>query len=431
MAPRRTGWRPLPDDGITVRRFLIVGASQAGLHLAHGLLDHDYDVTLITSQTSDEIRRRVPPLIGVTVPRVLALERARALHLWADSAPRLDGLTLSIGPDPRGPLTSFSGDFADGTATAVDRRAKCADWLEGFESRGGNVVIHGITLGDLDYFSRMYDQVIVAVGDGELGSLFDPDPQRMPVTRSRVVTQVLFEDAGAFGASERAVSVTSRLGVYFESPILTAQGTARAVFVASRPDGPLDCSAESRRSSRILEVFRTRVREYFPSVANRVIHAEPMIGPAVTVQRITPTVRVPVAVLPGGGLVLGIGDVLCTSDPVTARVAAEETMCAERYLEAIRALGHHPFDRSALHTVFDHYYGTDGRTASDFTRTISQWWEQDPPEHVRSLVAAAGSTKAMADWWVQSYDRPWIYNSLLRDPEAAHALLSEVRLAHR
>ncbi|QVQ50830.1 oxygenase [Spiractinospora alimapuensis] len=414
-----------------MRRFLIVGASQAGLHLAHALLDHDYDVTLITSQTSDEIRRRKPPLIGVTVPRVLALERARSLHFWSDRAPRLDGLTLSIGPDPRGPLTSFSGEFADGAATAVDRRVKCADWLEAFESRGGNVVIHGITLGDLDYFSRMYDQVIVAVGDGELGTLFDPDPHRMPVTRSRVVTQVLFEEEGVSAPPRRAVSVTSRLGVYFESPMLTEQGTVRAVFVASRPGGPLDCSEESRRSARILEVFRTRVREYFPSVADRVVHAEPMFGPAVTVQRITPTVRVPVAVLPGGGLVLGVGDVLCTSDPVTARVAAEETMCAERYVEAIRAHGHRPFDRDALHAVFDHYYGTDGRTASEFTRTISQWWEHAPQEHVRSLVAAAGSSKAVADWWVQSYDRPWVYNSLLRDPEAARALLTEAHLAHR
>jgi NADH dehydrogenase FAD-containing subunit len=46
---------------MTVRRILVVGAGQSGLQLTLSLLaEEDYDVTLITARTADDIRTGAP-----------------------------------------------------------------------------------------------------------------------------------------------------------------------------------------------------------------------------------------------------------------------------------------------------------------------------------------------------------------------------------
>lgn len=52
--------------------------------------------------------------------------------------------------------------------------------METFAQRGGQLVIHGAAVGDLDYFSRTYDLVLVSAGKGELVSMFGRDPERSP-----------------------------------------------------------------------------------------------------------------------------------------------------------------------------------------------------------------------------------------------------------
>ena len=56
----------------------------------------------------------------------------------------------------------------DGYAQSVDQRVKMAGWMETFAQRGGQLVIHGAAVSDLDYFSRTYDLVLVSAGKGEL-----------------------------------------------------------------------------------------------------------------------------------------------------------------------------------------------------------------------------------------------------------------------
>ena len=42
------------------RKILIVGAGQAGLQLAHGLLQHGYQVTLMSARTAAETSPSMP-----------------------------------------------------------------------------------------------------------------------------------------------------------------------------------------------------------------------------------------------------------------------------------------------------------------------------------------------------------------------------------
>ena len=72
------------------RKILIVGAGQSGLQLALGLQDHDYDVTVMSARTSEEIRgSRVMSTQAMFYP-ALQRERDLGLNFWEDDAPAYD-----------------------------------------------------------------------------------------------------------------------------------------------------------------------------------------------------------------------------------------------------------------------------------------------------------------------------------------------------
>jgi 2-polyprenyl-6-methoxyphenol hydroxylase-like FAD-dependent oxidoreductase len=73
-----------------MRKILIVGAGQSGLHLAHGLLSSGYDVTLITGRTSTELRTGRPSITQLTFPTVLEYERELGLDFWSADVPRIE-----------------------------------------------------------------------------------------------------------------------------------------------------------------------------------------------------------------------------------------------------------------------------------------------------------------------------------------------------
>lgn len=94
-----------------MRKILIVGASQAGLHLAHGLLDYGYDVTLMTSRDSKETWDFETPLLGFSLPRADAAEASRGLNFWDATAPRIDNVHMSFRPDSSDPI-EFTGQLS-------------------------------------------------------------------------------------------------------------------------------------------------------------------------------------------------------------------------------------------------------------------------------------------------------------------------------
>src|SRR5699024_5047042 len=117
-------------------------------------LTHGYDVTVITGQSSMEIRAGKPSISQFTLPTALNYERHFDLDLWSALSPQIREQKVHLYPGGERSLVSFSGRTGKNNdyIVSVDRRAKMADWLEYFEDRGGKVVIHGVTVTDLDYF---------------------------------------------------------------------------------------------------------------------------------------------------------------------------------------------------------------------------------------------------------------------------------------
>ncbi|MFD0383896.1 hypothetical protein ACFQ2B_21020 [Streptomyces stramineus] len=138
-----------------MRRIAIVGAGQAGLQLALGLLEGkggeravDYEVT-VYGAPPEEIRAGRIGSTQVMFEPALALERAAGLHLWEEETPWMSGLRLVVSDPPGVPAAALDA-VMEQPAQSVDQRVKTARWLELLEERGGRAVYGSVAPADLE-----------------------------------------------------------------------------------------------------------------------------------------------------------------------------------------------------------------------------------------------------------------------------------------
>lgn len=125
-----------------MRRIAIVGGGQAGLPLALGLLEQQYEVTLVTNRTPDDIRAGKVMSSQCMFDASLQIERDLGLHQWEAECPWVEGIGLAV-PHPEQPGAKVI-DWAQRLskpAQAVDQRVKMPAWMERFEQRGGRLVL--------------------------------------------------------------------------------------------------------------------------------------------------------------------------------------------------------------------------------------------------------------------------------------------------
>ena len=416
-----------------MRKILIVGAGHAGLHLAHGLLTHGYDVTVITGQSSTEIRTGKPSISQFTLPTALEYERKFDLDFWSALSPQIREQKLFMYMEGKAVAAlQGSSDPGNGYTVSVDRRVKMADWLESFEDRGGKVVIHGVTVTDLDYFSRMFELIIIAVGHGELGQLFDDDNSRFSGTRPRAIAQAYMYDVWPDPGEPENIgwaATTQEAGNIIFIPILSQEGPCHSLLMVNKKGGPMDAWPDRPGPEEQLRRMKDLTRKYAPDFYERVRDAVLIDGRSALVEDLTPQVRNPVGTLPSGGLVLGMADVVVTMDPFVGQTWNNSTRCAQTYLESIIEHGDGEFNEEFLVKAFDRFweFGQDNQMWAEFCSTM---WEQDIPEHVANVMNHAGQYREVGDRWIQAWDTPSDYKNWLFDKEAAQAYLAEVKARH-
>lgn len=234
-----------------MRKILIVGAGQSGLQLALGLQARGYDITLMANRTADEIRSGRVMSTQCMFDTALGHERDLGINFWEPLAPRIEGLGVSVAaPDGAGRAVDWLGRL-DGHAQSVDQRVKMSGWLDTFVQRGGQLVVHGAALSDLDYFSRLYDLVLVAAGKGELVSLFARDADRSPYRepqRALAVSYVHGLGPRPEHPDTEAVrcNVVPGVGELFVMPALTTGDARTSCSGKACPAGRSTCSTASR-----------------------------------------------------------------------------------------------------------------------------------------------------------------------------------------
>ncbi|KOX24230.1 styrene monooxygenase/indole monooxygenase family protein [Nocardiopsis sp. NRRL B-16309] len=416
-----------------MRKILIVGAGHAGLHLAHGLLTEGYDVTVITGQSSMEIRTGKPSVSQLTFPTALNYEREHNLDLWSALSPQIRNQRVHLYPKGDEPVRTFTGRTGEGNdyTVSVDRRVKMADWLEYFEDRGGKVVIHGVTVTDLDYFSRMFELIIVAVGHGELGQLFDYDESRFSGARPRSIAQAQIYDVWPWDDDDEnigwAASAADAGNIIF-IPILTQEGPCHNLLMVDKRGGPMDAWPDRPGPEEQLRRMKDLLRQYAPEYFERVKDAVLSDGRNSTlVEELTPQVRNPVGVLPSGGRVLGMADVVVTMDPYVGQSWNNSTRCAKAYLESIIEHGDREFDDAFLVRTFDRFweFGLHNQLWSEMNSTL--WDSGDLPSYFYDLLDAARDFPEVGNRWIQGWDYPPDFGTWLLDPDRAMQFVAEVR----
>ncbi|MGW2057697.1 styrene monooxygenase/indole monooxygenase family protein [Streptomyces sp. NPDC001840] len=407
-----------------MRKILVVGAGQSGLQLALGLQTRGYEITLMSNRTADEIRTGRVMSTQCMFRTALQHERDLKLDFWESQAPRIEGLGVSVaGPDATRAV-DWVGRLG-GYAQSVDQRVKMAGWLETFAQRGGQLVIHGASVSDLDHFSRAYDLVLISAGKSELVSMFGRDAARSPYdTPQRALAVAYVHGLGPRPEHPEYEAVRCNLvpgvGELFVMPAFTTSGRADILFWEGVPGGPLDVFTGVEDPGEHLALTLELMKRFTPWEYARAARAELTDANGTLTGRYAPTVRHPVGRLPGGGLVLGAADVVVANDPITGQGANSAARCAASYLDSIVERGDRPFDEAWMRSAFDRFWES-ARHATKWTNAMLG----AVPEHVLNLIGAAAELPAVADRFANGFDDPADFENFFYEPAKAEAYLAE------
>jgi NAD(P)-dependent dehydrogenase (short-subunit alcohol dehydrogenase family) len=407
-----------------MRNVLIVGAGQAGLQLALGLQAHGYDVTVVSERTPDEMRAGRVTSTQVLFPSALATERESGLGLWDTEAPTClrTGFTIP-GPDGA-PVVDWLGDM--GGSESVDQRVKMPAWLELFGKRGGKVVFRRLTVPALDAMAARYDLVVIAAGRGELAELFERDAARSAFDRPQRHLAVTYlhgsEPRPTDSGPSVHLNVIPEIGEMYFMPGLTLSGPCEIVLVEALPGKAFDVfpagpEPAHEQWARTRELIRTHV----PWEAERTRRAEPTDDRATLTGSLTPIVRRPVAELPSGRPVLGIGDAVVTNDPIAGQGANNACWAAKVCLGRIIGRGDLPFDSGWMReTGEDAWSGRTGPSVA-FTNALLM----PPPDHLPALMVAGNVHPEVADRIARAIDRVEDLGDFFYDAGKACAYLEQ------
>ncbi|MGP3980905.1 styrene monooxygenase/indole monooxygenase family protein [Streptomyces sp. KR80] len=408
-----------------MRKILVVGAGQSGLQLALGLQSQGYEVTLMSNRTADEIRGGRVMSTQCMFHTALQHERDLEINFWESQTPRIDGIGVSVAGPESARVIDWVGKL-DNYAQSVDQRVKMAGWMETFAQRGGQLVIHGAAVSDLDFFARRYDLVLVSAGKGELVSMFGRDASRSPYDAPQRALAVSYvhglgprPEHPEFDAVR--CNLVPGVGELFIMPTFTTSGRADILFWEGVPSGPLDVFQDVKDSEEHLSLTLELMEKFTPWEYARATKVELTDANGTLSGRYAPTVRHPVGRLPSGGLVLGVADVVVANDPITGQGSNSAAKCAASYLASIVEHGDQPFDEEWMQATFDRYWET--------ARHVTKWTNAmlaPPPEHVLNLMGAAGQLQPVADRFANAFDNPADFENFFFEPEKAQAYLGAV-----
>jgi hypothetical protein len=407
------------------RKILIVGAGQSGLQLAHGLLQNGYQVTLMSARTADEIRHGRVMSTQAMFDAALQHERDLGINFWEAEGPHFDGIGFSLA----GPDGSLALDWAgrlDTYAQSVDQRVKMSGWMEVFEQRGGKVIIHGVTVSDLDRLVPRYDLTIVAAGKGELVQLFGRNPSHSPYTAPQRALSVAYV-RGLARRPERGDLATVNfnlvpgVGELFIMPALTTSGPCDILFFEGIPDGPLDCFTGVRRPEDHLRLTLQLMEKFVPWEYKRAGGVELTDWGGTLSGGYAPVVRFPVGSLPSGGIVLGMADVVVANDPITGQGSNNASKCAAIYLDKIIARGDGQYDEAFMRDTFGSFW--------DYAQYPTTWTNamlQPPPPHAVQVLGAAAGHQQVADRFANGFNDPRDFFTWFMDPAKTASYLEAV-----
>jgi hypothetical protein len=408
-------------------KILIVGAGQAGLQLALGLVMDGHEVTVVSNRTPDDIREGRVMSSQCMFDAALQTERDLGLATWESECPPVDGVSLTVpAPDGSGKAIDWASRL-DAYAQSVDQRVKMPGWMEELERRGGTLTIHDAGIDDLERYTQENDLVVLAAGKGEIVRLFERNSERSPYEGPMRALALTYVTGMTPRPEYSAVcfNLIPTVGEYFVFPALTTTGACEIMVFEGIPGGPMDCWGDVTTPQEHLAKSKWILETFMPWEAERCNDVELTDDNGILAGRFPPTVRNPVAELPSGRLVLGLADTVMLNDPITGQGSNNAAKMATAYLEAIRAHGDAPYDRAFMERAFESFWESYGQFTTAWTNALLS----PPPEHVLKLLTAGNESPAVAHRFVNGFDNPVDFFDWFMFPDKAEAYLSEVGAA--
>ncbi|MER7701958.1 styrene monooxygenase/indole monooxygenase family protein [Kitasatospora sp. NPDC097605] len=408
-----------------MRRIAVVGAGQAGLQVALGLLGAGgYEVTVVAARTPAQVRGGAVMSTQAMFGPALRVERAAGLDLWQREAPQVRSVDAVLVPEPGLRALEFTMTL-DEPAQSVDQRLKLARWLELVEERGGRVEYRELDLAGLRELAAANELTVVAAGRGELAGIFERDAARSPFDAPQRRLTALY--AHGVGAPDPSAGPRARMhavpgvGELYLQPALTLSGPCDILLWEAVPDSPFDCFADRPAGAEQLRRMRASMAEYLPWEAELWADAEPTDPGGSLYGALTPVVRRPVAELGDGIQVLGIADTLVVNDPITGQGANSAARAADAYLRAIVAHGDGPFTAAWMTGVFEDFWERSAGHGVALTAALLTM-----PDHLQAVFAAAGEHDAVARRLANTYAEPADYAAWLATPELVGGYLASM-----
>jgi hypothetical protein len=406
-----------------MRRIAIVGAGQAGLQLALGLLAKGYHVTLTTNRNGEDIRNGKVMSSQCMFNAALQSERDLGLNFWEDQCPAVEGIGLAVpNPEqPNEPLFSWSTRL-DRYAQSVDQRLKMPVWLDEVAKRGGEVIIQDVGVAELELLSTTHDLVLLAAGKGEIVNLFEKDAERTQFQQpQRALSLTYVKGMTPMSPFSRvSFNLIPGVGEYFVFPCLTTTGPCEIMVFEGIPGGPMDCWQGITSAEQHLEKSLELINRYVPWEAERCRSVEMTDDKGFLSGRFTPMVRKPVLTLPSGRKVFGMADALVVNDPITGQGSNNAAKCSKVYLDAIVARGTQDFGPDWMHDTFEQYWS--------YARHVVKWTNTmltPPPQHLLELLGAASQSQPLASAIANGFDDPRTFAPWWFDAQSCQAFIQK------
>mgnify|MGYP001245663083 CR=1 FL=1 len=410
-----------------MRKITIIGGGQSGLMVALGLLKKGYQVRVVQNRTAEDIAQGKIMSSQCMFGDSIQAERDLGIDFWTELCPPVEGIAFTV-PHPEVPgekAIDWVGRL-DRNAFAVDQRVKFPGWLAEFERLGGRLVIKEAGISDMELYAREDDLVIVASGKGEIGRMFERDAEKSPYDKPQRALALTYVTGMTPRPEHSAVNfnLIPGVGEYFVFPGLTTTGPCHMMVFEGVPGGPMDCWGDIKSPEQHLAKSKEILDTFLPWEAARCRDIQLTDDNGILAGRFPPTVRKPVATLPSGALVLGLGDAVCLNDPITGQGSNNAAKAARVYLKRILDHGDRPFDAAWMQGTFDAYW--------DYAQWVVGWTNAmlaPPPPHVLDIMGNAGAIPKLAHRMANGFDDPRDFFPWFADPDAAQAYLSELKAA--
>lgn len=403
-------------------KITIVGAGQSGLLLGCALVDHGYDVQIVSNRTPDQIQAGRVMSSQCIFADALAIEDKHNLNFWRDECEDIHGFGVAVtNPEQPGQRIIDWKAKLDNPAQSVDQRLKMPVWIEEFEKRGGKFIIEDVGIPEMEKYCEVSNLVILSAGKGDVVKLFERDAERSLFSSpQRAIALTYHRGAKYQGDASIAWCRAPGVGEYVSFPALTVNGPCEIVSWFGNIGGPMDCWDFSDTPEEHMRKVHGILETYFPWEADRCKGAELTDPNGYLSGAVTPAVRKPVLRMPSGAKVLGMGDAVIVNDPITGQGSNTATKAAEIYLQEILKNGDKEFTELWMQETFESFW-LYAKDVINFTSSILL-----PPEpHLIKLLDSAGRADSLASTIVNGFNHPPALMPWMLDPVQCDKKISE------